>query len=419
MANRLKVLIYSDCYLYGGSEKIVLNIIKNPIIRENVQPIFAYRKHKLYQHNLLKDYNKEEQSKILFPISILANETLFYNVYLRQIPWIIKKIATIPFIVFSKFGIYFLYNLLSQIVALKKIKPDIVHINNGGYPAAPSCNTMVVASKFCGIRSVIYQVNNIAENQKGFFDKLFDKFINRNVNFFITASSEAKESLSKKRNFDQSKIKKIPNTILEEFVTLSRHQIIESLEFKQTDFILCNVALLSKRKGQRFLLEAMNIIKNNEPNTFQNIRLLIIGNGEEEHRLKDYALSLGILDHVNFLGYKSDAINFINACDVFILPSVASEDMPLVILSAMSKGKTIISTDFAGIKEEIENGESGILISRNTETLSSDLATTIINLFINRNQTYGKNAQKRYGDLFSPVSYGSSLVELYKMSLSF
>jgi len=415
MPLKIKVLIYSDCYLYGGSEKIVLNIIRNSIIQESTQITFAYRKHKLYQRSIAKDYSKREQAEILFPISILSNDTIFYHLYLRNIPGFLKKLITIPFVIFSRLGIYFLYNLIVQIIALKKQKPDIVHINNGGYPAAYSCNTMVVASKICRIKKVIYQVNNLTEIRKGLIDKIFDNFIERNVSFFITASSGAREKLALERKFDLSKIKRIPNTISEELITSSRQEIIEELKFKQTDFILCNVALLSKRKGQQYLLDAISIIKNNFPSTFKEIQLIIIGNGEEEKRLKDYSDYLGISSKVSFMGYRSDSINFINACDVYILPSIASEDMPLVILSAMSKGKPIIATDFAGISEEIENGKSGLLIPLNTSTLATDIANAINEMFTNRNHQYGRNAQNRFNKLFSNESYGRNLLEIYKL----
>jgi len=40
---REKILIFSDCYIYGGSEKLMAFLLKNPILKENFDLNFAYR----------------------------------------------------------------------------------------------------------------------------------------------------------------------------------------------------------------------------------------------------------------------------------------------------------------------------------------------------------------------------------------
>lgn len=417
MINKQKLLIYSDCYIYGGSERLMAFLIKNPIILEKYQIVFAYRKHKIYQNGINNDFNKQEKKELLFPIWVLSNATLFYKIYLKNYPILFNRLIRIPFLLMDKIGIYFIFNLISHIVTLKIISPDIIHINNGGYPAAKSCNTMVVAAKILRFKYIIYQVNNLAQKRIGLFEKLYDNFINRNVTFFITASKQASEKLAKERNFNFCKIKQIPNTIKDELPTLTRDKILNELTINLTDFVLCTVGFLSKRKGQKYLLEALNIIRQNQPTIINKTRLILVGNGEEEQILKTYVKQHKLSSNVFFVGYQSRSINYINACDVFVLPSIADEDMPLVVLSAMSMGKTIVSTDLAGIREEIENEISGILVSPNTDTISIELANKIIDLFTNRNHLFGKEAKKRFNNLFSPEVYGKSIISLYNTSI--
>jgi glycosyltransferase involved in cell wall biosynthesis len=272
---------------------------------------------------------------------------------------------------------------------------------------------MVIAAKLMGCKNIIYQVNNIAHKQSSLLDQYFDKFINKNVSFFITASYQSKIKLIKERKFNIEKIQQVPNTILEETISLSKEEIINDLSIKKTDFLLCSVGFLSKRKGQLFLLAALHQISLKHLNIFEAIKLLLVGDGEEEKYLKQFVKDYGLDKNVFFLGYQNKSINYISACDLFVFPSIVDEDMPLVVLSAMSKGKTILATDLAGIQEEIEDGVSGILVPPNTKTLVSDLANAIVNIYHNRNNSMGVQAQKRFYKLFSNSIYGNSIVNIY------
>jgi glycosyltransferase involved in cell wall biosynthesis len=256
-------------------------------------------------------------------------------------------------------------------------------------------------------------VNNIAQKQRSLFYKLYDKFIRKNVSCFITASQQAKEMLAKERKFDFAKIRQIPNTIMDEIPSVSRKGILEALSIKESDFILCTVGFLSNRKGQKYLIDALHLIRSNYPDVYNEIRLLLVGDGEEGQYLKNHVKGLGIAEHVYFLGYQKHSVNYIDACDLFVLPSIAHEDMPLAVLTAMSKGKTILATDFSGIREEIEEGVSGVLVSPNICTLSESLSGKIVDLFRNPNISYGIEAQKRFNKLFSSQVYGHSIVDIY------
>ena len=149
------------------------------------------------------------------------------------------------------------------------------------------------------------------------------------------------------------------------------------------------------------------------PDLFKNIRLVFVGDGEEEGTLKKFAHDNGLDSRVAFAGYRADRLNFVNACDIFVLPSIANEDMPVVILEAMSMGKAIIASDFAGIKEEVENGVSGILVKPDVKTLPADLARAIMDVASNKTIAYGQNAKKRFDEYFSVERYGRRLLEVY------
>ncbi len=406
-------MIYSDCYIFGGSERLISFIIKNKILLNNCKFIYVFRSHKNYNAGINEEYSKEERKDMLFPVVIASNATLFHKINLLNIPNILKKIFKLPFYIIERLGLFFIFNFLIQAYVLLKFSPDIIHINNGGYPGANSCSTMVFTSSVIKRLPIVYQINNTTQRSKNPLRKYFDKYINNHVSCFITASKHSKEKLVAYRKFSHEKIIQVQNTIREEAVTVSRENILNYMQIKQTDFVLCNIGFLSKRKGQKYLLEAINLIRIQDPILFEKINLLLVGDGEEETSLKEYTDSCNLNKHVHFLGYQSQSVNYLNSCDLFVFPSIAGEDMPLVILSAMNLEKTILATDFAGIREEIEDNKSGVLIPLNTEELAQTLAKKIIELYYNKNCEFGKNAKYRYQQLFSNSIYGQAILNIY------
>ena len=417
MFKKTNLLVYCDNYHFGGSEKLISFLVKNPVIKEHFNITLAYRDNKLYRQSLKKEFANHENKPKLRPVSILSNASFFHKIELLNIKFFFKKIIKIPFYVIEKTGFYDVYNFIIQVFLIKNLSPSIIHINNGGYPGANSCSTMVSASRFMRLNSIIYQINNATYPTKNYLRSYFDKYINDNVNYFITGSKHAKEMLVSHRSFDNIKIIQVNNTILEEAATNTRKNILNELGINQDNFIICNIGFLQKGKGQKYLLEALSHIRDQEPIILEEISLLIVGNGEEEFFLKQYSTNLNLNKHVHFLGYKEESVNYINCCDLFVFPSIAAEDMPLVILSAMNLGRTIIATDLAGIKEEIEDKKSGILISANPETLSQDLANSIIELYHSDNSAMRAKAKERYSRLFSNSAYGKKILDIYKSSI--
>ncbi|GEM_PF-367056 len=416
MNNKKKLLIYSDCYIFGGSEQMMLSIISNQIVKEEYEIHFAYRNHQYYKRGLGEQYGLDIEN--FHPLFVLSNDTLFYKIRKLKCSSFIKNVLMFPLWCLQRTGLYSIYNFFVITSLVRKINPDIVHINNGGYPGAKSCGIAVFAAKMKKIKNIIYQVNNRASKKKNKFSKWFDEnVINKNVTYFVTGSKEAREILSQNRGFNLDKIIQLPNTILDRPVIKNREQLLSSLSLSDNVFLVCQVAFLSKRKGQAFLIEAVKKIESLEPELFKYLRVVFVGDGEDELALKNIVQNNNLTSHIFFTGYRSDYFDFINACDVFVLPSISSEDMPLVVLEAMNRTKTIIASNFAGIKEEIEDSVSGILVEPNPITLAQDIAEAIIYSYTHRSMNdYGMNAKKRFDDYFSSREYGKRLLEIYKLA---
>lgn len=417
VATKKKLLIYSDCYIYGGSEHLLACLILDRTIAENYEVHFAYRQHRAYEAGLKEDYGSQRNN--FHPLPVLSNDTWFYRINTWSGPRWLKNCLKVPAWCLQKSGVYGGYNFLVMSVLIKKVRPQLIHVNNGGYPGAASCLAFVWAAKAAGVNNLIYQVNNIATRPKTRLAVWFDqKIINPQVKYFLTSSKKVRAALVENRNFPEAKIIVVPNTVANREVEHSREDVLKELAWPLDSFLLCQVAFLSSRKGQIFLLAALEKIRSINQSLFAKLRLVLVGDGEDEKILKKFIADNNLGAQVALVGYRADSSSFIKASDIFILPSIANEDMPLVILEAMRLGKTIIASRFGGIEEEIENNVSGILVEPNLEILSSSIAEAIINLYNDKNAArYGQQAQIRYNEYFSTARRVARLLEIYGLAL--
>jgi glycosyltransferase involved in cell wall biosynthesis len=390
-----------------------INIRKNTILNESFTLLYGYRKYKEYEIGLENENLLGRKGN--YPLFLLSNETLFHKINTFKINNLIRKIIKAPFFLLEKIKIYFLWNLLVLMYLLLKAKPSLIHINNGGYPAAKNCNTLVIANILTINSKVVYQVNNQALEITGYVELIYDKFINKNVNNFVNASNKAKQQLIEKRNFDPNKIIVVNNCVPLPKLKFSREHLCKELNISVNSFLIVQVAFLSERKGQRYLIDALSVLFEKHLLSRDKVFCALVGNGEDENFLKKHISDLGLNSNVFLLGYRSNSEDYISASDLFVLPSIKDEDMPLVLLSALGYGKTIIATDFAGISQVIDSNVNGVLIQNNLETLTDNLVNEIYRLY--KDETLraelGNNAKKTYLD-YSPEKYGLNLKHIYE-----
>lgn len=396
------LLIFSQCFVYGGSERLMQSIYKSKYLNENYNVIFSYSYFKDYKKGIERDCAEQEIVAKIQPLYLLTNGDVFNKIDLQFKSKSMRYFLKSPLFFIEFFKIYALWNYIYLFVYMFKIKPEVLHINNGGYPAAISCNQLAKVSLFFNKTRVIYQSNGKAIFNKNRYNRFFDYLINKSVDIFLTHSKQNRESLIE-RGFNPSKIVSVPS-YFNETVLNSTTNIV-----KKNEFTLCMVGFLTYRKGQLFLLKALLCIKNKNPSLYSKIHLNIIGNGSEFHTLKTFIEENNMTQIVTLWGERADYINFIINCDIFLIPSVAGEDLPLVLLSAMQYKKCIIASEFSGIGEQLSNGYNGLLVQPNINTISDELCDAIIklcldnelrkklsiNVFESFNQNLGEN---RYVD---------------------
>jgi len=85
----------------------------------------------------------------------------------------------------------------------------------------------------------------------------------------------------------------------------------------------------------------------------------------------------GLRERIRFLGYRSDMPDLLRAADIFTLPS-HREGMPRSIIEAMLTGLPVVATDIRGTREEVVDGETGLLVPvRDTAALAGALGSMV------------------------------------------
>ena len=130
-----------------------------------------------------------------------------------------------------------------------------------------------------------------------------------------------------------------------------------------------SVGRLTKQKGFEYLLSAFKRV--NEE--FSHSKLVIVGAGKLEYKLKQQAKDLNLGDNVIFTGKRKDVYGILKIFDVFVMASLW-EGMSHALLEAMSAKLPIVATNVSGTEEVVENNITGFLIkSRDIEKLSEGM----------------------------------------------
>lgn len=122
---------------------------------------------------------------------------------------------------------------------------------------------------------------------------------------------------------------------------------------------------LHKNKGLTYGIEAIkSLLVHN-----QHLYWIVIGSGEEKRNLQRIIEKEKLQKHIFFLGYLDNAAEYMQAFDIFMLPSV-KEGLPYVLLEAHAAGLPIVASDVGGIPEIVRDKTGIVVPPRNTEKIA-------------------------------------------------
>ena len=252
---------------------------------------------------------------------------------------------------------------LSMVPKLAKLmrqeRPDVVHTHLDVIKYA------VAAARLSGVKKCVHTVHSLADREaEGRVQKIINgTYFRSGWSVPVALTPEVQTSIAEFYGLPLAQIPVIYNGI-----DLSRCVPKTTYESGETVKIL-HVGRFDIPKNHAGLLEAFRLLRQSHP----ECRLRLVGDGDLRADMEALAREKGIDDAVEFCGMQSNVYPYLHEADIFTLPSIY-EGNPMTIIEAMGTGLPIVASRVGGIPDMISDGESGLLVEPEPQSICDGLA---------------------------------------------
>jgi glycosyltransferase involved in cell wall biosynthesis len=240
------------------------------------------------------------------------------------------------------------FKVLSLMMFFRREKVDAVILN------LPSDLKLAgIAAKLAGVKKIIYR--------RGMPHPLRGTMLNRFL-FLKVLTNVVVNSKEIGRTLEQGNELWFPKNKL----VLIYNGVDSSKPFDRTvklyqkvgdELVIGNAGRLTDQKGQKYLIEAAEMMKKDGV----NFKILIAGEGELKEALQKMIDEKGLQDQVKLIGHVTDMAAFMNSLDVFAFPSLF-EGSANTLIEALYYEKPIVAWDVSSNGEIVLNQDCGVLI---------------------------------------------------------
>jgi len=240
------------------------------------------------------------------------------------------------------------------------------------------------------------------------------------TDLLFTVSCEDEKTAVRERIMERSRVICL-NSIgvdLRSFGVPPDQDLREELSLKEEEKIVGFIGRLVREKGIEELLRAMGKVVREIPEA----KLLVVGDtlrSDRDRRAKERLRRIigenGLEGSIVFAGYREDVPALLSIIDLFVLPSYR-EGMPRTIIEAMAAGKPVVATDIRGCREEVVDGETGLLVPvRDPDALAEAIMRILADDDLARRM--GEAGRKRAKDEFDEQAVLDRQIDAYKRAL--
>ena len=183
---------------------------------------------------------------------------------------------------------------------------------------------------------------------------LFSRWLyTRATSHIVTAGESLRSELIRRNGFPEARIESVPTGMdAQRFRPGDRAAARAALGLPQDGTLLGIVATLRSWKGHRYLIEALP----------DDLRLVIVGDGPYREVLEALVDNLGVRGRVRFAGQQQDVVPWLQALDIFVLPSYANEGVPQALVQAMLTGLACVTTHAGSIAELAKHEATALVV---------------------------------------------------------
>lgn len=186
----------------------------------------------------------------------------------------------------------------------------------------------------------------------------------RQATGLLPVSQFTSEVLQKEGGIPASRIRVVPNTFREDLFTPGPKSgdLLKRYGLKPDQPVLLTVARLAaseRYKGQDQILQALPRLLQELP----DLRYLIGGRGDDEARLRQMAIDLGVAHSVIFTGFipEAELADHYRLADLYVMPSTG-EGFGIVYLESLACGRPCLAGNLDASSEALDGGRLGFVI---------------------------------------------------------
>jgi glycosyltransferase involved in cell wall biosynthesis len=292
--------------------------------------------------------------------------------------------------------------------AFAVLEPDVVHVNNGGFPGSDLCRIAPLAARLARAGSRVMSVHTVPWNRafrsRPEVQALADRLVWANLDAVVCPARAVMDGLLADRGMPARLGRLLHYGVAEPSWDDGEAAALRARLAPAGELL---VGMVSNRpvteKGYDVLLGALA--------GTPEVRGVIVGPVPEG--LSPRAEELGIAGRLALEGPQRSVGSYYRAVDVLAVPSTAYEAMPLVILEAMAAHRPAIGSRLSGIPEAIVDGETGMTFPPGD---AGALRTIIAEAASTREQwsAMGDAARRRWELMFTRPTMAEGLLALYR-----
>ncbi len=290
-------------------------------------------------------------------------------------------------------------NVLKKII--KHFKPDILHAHY-----ATSYGLVGALSGFHPFIISSWGTDVMKFPDKNIVAKSILKYNFKNADLLCATSNTISTYI---RKITSKEVKVIPFGIdVEKFKPKKVNSI-----FRDTDFVIGTVKPLEKLYNQDVLIDAFALVKKKHPEA----KLLIVGTGSVEEKLKEQAAKLNLAEEIIFTGRVpfSEVSDYYNMMKIMVNIS-EYESFGVSVVEAMACGIPVVVTNVGGLKEVVKDDSVGLKIN----TPAPDQTAEAIEKLMNDFSVYSdisKNGRQHVLENYEWQSNLEAMIEEYNKML--
>jgi glycosyltransferase involved in cell wall biosynthesis len=247
---------------------------------------------------------------------------------------------------------------------LRKVRATAVLSHGFGFHAV-----VAILAKLARVGRVVVLVGNPIAKDHGELVALRrrSRIAVRSVDWVVACSDHVAESLIENVGVDAKTIRTMANPLDVESIR-TRAELSRRRRESDARAVLCKVARLDEIKDHETVLRSVAMLRERG----RDVRLLLVGTGPTESRLRLRVEALRIADHVEFLGDRRDTPEILGSADLFVFGMTWNEGFGIALAEAMAAGTPIVCTDAGPAAEVLAGGRAGLLVSPGDSVAMAD-----------------------------------------------